>query len=303
MRSGSAACDLHLHTDRSDGTTPPRDLVGLAADARLAVMAVTDHDTFDAVEQAQDEGRRRGIRVVPGVELSLDHRGTFHMIALAVDPGNAEIRRVAETLREGRTGRNAAVFARLAELGAPVDPDAVARLAGGDVVARPHIAQALVAAGHVRGFQEAFDRYLGKGAPAYVDRPRVELADAVAAVRSAGGVSVVCHPFTLGYDTADTAGEAELRSFLRGLAAAGVDAMEVRCTPFGASEEAWWESVAADVGLLPSGGSDFHGSRKAGVRVGTGRGRLRVPVEWFEALEERASGRGYSPSSISSLTS
>ncbi len=279
-------CDLHVHSTCSDGTVRPAEVVRRARDAGLAAMALTDHDTFDGIAEATQAGAALGLRVVPGIELSLPHEGTFHMIGLGVDPANPAIRAVADRLKDGRGPRNLEIVAKLAAVGVSVTIEEVAAEAGGDVVARPHFARVLVKRGFVGSMQEAFDRYLKKGAPAYADRPRVDLAETIAAIRDSGGASVLCHPFTLGIDD-DEAMLAELRRF----AAAGLDAVEVRCGRSKKSEIRRWERLAVESGLLPSGGSDFHGDNKPDLKIGTGRGKLRVPVEWLEALEDRARSR------------
>jgi predicted metal-dependent phosphoesterase TrpH len=283
----TALCDLHVHSTCSDGTVSPAEVVLRARDARLAAMALTDHDTFAGVAEALDAGKRHGVRVVPGIELSLPHEATFHMIGLSVDPGNARIRAVAAALREGRGPRNREIVEKLRALGVDVSIEEVEAEAGGDVIARPHFARVLLKRRVVGSLQEAFDRFLKKGAPAYAERMRVGLDEAVAAVRDAGGATVVCHPFTLGHGDDDAATLAELRA----LAAAGVDAVEVRCGRSTRADIARWEGLAKDAGLLPSGGSDFHGDNKPDLRIGTGRGKLRVPLEWLEALEARAANR------------
>jgi predicted metal-dependent phosphoesterase TrpH len=298
-RDGSATrearvvfCDLHLHSDCSDGTTPPAQVVRLAAAARMRSIALTDHDTLDGVPEAIEEGRRVGVHVVPGVELSLDHeRGTFHMIGLGVDLDNPDLLAGIARIRGARDGRNDGVLQRLAELGVPVSAEELAEEAGDAVVGRPHLATVMLRRGYVVSVQDAFDRYLGRGAPAYVERDRMTLAEAVAAVHGAGGATVLCHPHTLGFDPGVASRRAELVSFLRQCATAGLDAMEVRCGSFTRAAEKVWESVCRDAGLLRSGGSDFHGDRKPGLRVGVGRGRMRVPHEWLDALLLRAAAR------------
>jgi predicted metal-dependent phosphoesterase TrpH len=279
-------CDLHVHSTRSDGTVAPAEVVRRARDAGLAAMALTDHDTFDGVAEALDAGARLGIRVVPGIELSLPHAGTFHMIGLCVDPTNARMRAVADLLNGGRGPRNREIVAKLRALGVDVTIEEVEAEAGGDVVARPHFANVLLKKGVVGSLQEAFDRFLAKGAPAYVDRARVELPEAIAAIRGAGGASVLCHPFTLGFGDDDDA-LAELRR----LKDAGLDAVETRCGGSTTTEIKRWERMAEAAGLLQSGGSDFHGDNKPGLKIGTGRGRLRVPLEWLAALEAKAIAR------------
>jgi len=269
--------------------------VRLARRAGLAALALTDHDTFDGLPEALDAGRRQGVRVVAGAELSLPHgHGSFHMIALGVDPGNAAIRAVADRLRDARGPRNRAMVERLVALGIDVTLDEVVALAGGPdhVVARPHIAQVLVRKGAVRDVQEAFDRYLARGAAAYVERRRVSFEECVAATRAAGGATVLCHPFTLGFDVPGAADDEErFVAWLSDLAARGLDAVEARYGSYTSGQERFFTAAAERAGLLPSGGSDFHGSIKPAVHVGSGRGRLRVPVEWLDALIERGSSR------------
>lgn len=291
----TAHCDLHLHSTCSDGTVPPAEVVRLAKEARLDAMALTDHDTFDGMAEASAAALRWGIRLVPGVELSLPFgggpgepaNGTFHLIALGVDPANPAIAAVARTLRDGRGPRNAEIVARLRAAGIDVTLADVEREARGGVVARPHIARALVNRGAARSMQDAFDVWLAKGRPAYVERDRADLATVVAAARAAGGATVVCHPHTLGFGADDAA----LAAFLARCRADGVDALEVRTGRSTRADDRRWESVAARAGLLPSGGSDFHGDNKPGIRVGSGRGRLRVPLAWLEALLARAARR------------
>ncbi len=269
----------------------------LARRAGLAAVALTDHDTFAGIDEALDAGRKQGIRVVVGAELSLPHpTGSFHMIALGVDPANAAIRDVAGLLCDARGPRNLAIVEKLQALGIDITVEEVAEQAGGggegQVVARPHIAEVLVRTGAARDAQDAFDRYLGRGAAAYVERDRPDLATAVAATREAGGVTILCHPFTLGFNVpGDAAGVGRFSAWLRTAAEAGIDAMEARYGSYTKRQERFFEKATRDAGLLPSGGSDFHGSLKPGLRVGVGRGRLRVPIGWLDALIERAESR------------
>ncbi|MCG3133121.1 MAG: 3',5'-nucleoside bisphosphate phosphatase [Planctomycetes bacterium] len=283
----AAFCDLHVHSTASDGSVPPRDVVRLARDAGLAAFALTDHDTMDGYAEACDEGAKLGVRVVPGVELSVPHEGTCHVIALGVTPGHPSIEALASRFRRGREERNEGIVAKLRALGIDVTMEDVRREAKGAIVARPHFAAALVKKGAVRNQWDAFERYLAKGAPAYVDRDRADLADVVRSVRAAGGATVICHPFTLGYDDSE-----ETLDFLVSARNAGVDALEVRYGRYTRSDEKRWEKLAGKAGLLPSGGSDFHGAAKPGIKVGSGSGRMRVPLEWLDALLDRAASRG-----------
>jgi predicted metal-dependent phosphoesterase TrpH len=288
-------CDLHTHSLASDGTETPTEVVRLARHAKLAAFALTDHDTFGGIEEALDAGRKQGIRVVVGTELSLPHdSGSFHLIALGVDPDNPEIKSVAGRLCEARGPRNAGMITKLQELGVDITMDEVEAEAGGadQVVARPHIAAVMMRKRVVGTFQEAFDKYLGRGAAAYVERVRVSLDDCVSATRAAGGVTVICHPFTLGFRVpGEPIDEQRFVTWCRAMADRGVDAMEARYGSYSKKQEQFFTQVTEGAGMLPSGGSDFHGSIKPAVRIGRGRGRLRVPIEWLDALIERGKSR------------
>jgi len=288
-------CDLHTHSLASDGTETPTEVVRLARRAGLAAVALTDHDTFGGIEEALDAGRKQGIRVIVGAELSLPHdTGSFHLIALGVDPQNPEIRSVADRLRDARGPRNREIVDKLRSLGVEITIEEVEAEAGGadQVVARPHIAALLMRKRVVANFQEAFDKYLGRGAAAYVERARVSLEECVAATRAAGGVTIVCHPFTLGFRVpGEPVDEQRFSAWCRDVSARGVDAMEARYGSYSKAQERFFTQACERAGLLPSGGSDFHGSIKPAVRIGRGRGRLRVPVEWLDALIERGTSR------------
>lgn len=282
--------DLHLHSTASDGSLPPALLVRRAKEGRLAAMALTDHDTLDGLPEAMAAGEDLGIEVLPGVEISLDHGpGTFHMIGLLFDPADAALGAALRRVRGGREERNRRLVERLAELGVPVDMEEVVAYAGGDVVARPHFAQALVARGYVGTVKEAFDRWLGKGTPGYVERERLEVEEAIDLVHGAGGVTVLCHPTTLNLDPGPGAEpDGDLVPFVADLAAKGLDAIEVRYSEHDAKQEAVFRAVAERTGLLESGGSDFHGHTKKDIRLGVGRGNLNIPYEVLDHLRERA---------------
>lgn len=235
------------------------------------------------VAEAQAEGERVGVEVIPGVEISLDcDRGTFHLIGLFVDPENVALAATLGDIRHGRKDRNRRLTERLAELGMPVDLDEVTAYAGGEVVARPHFARAMIERGYAADNQDAFDRFLAKGRPAYVERTRLGAEEALSLVRAAGGVSVLCHPFTLDLE------EDALRRFVRETAALGLDAMEVRYSAPDRAREVQWRRIAEETGLLESGGSDFHGHTKKDKRLGLRAKTLEIPMSVADALRVRA---------------
>jgi len=280
-------CDLHTHSTASDGTARPAEVVRIAKRIGLRALALTDHDTLAGIEEAATEARHLGVELIPGCEISLDGvPGTFHMTGIGVDPSDRVLRERLDFVRVGREGRNAEMAKKLAALGFPVTMEEVAAEAGGDVVGRPHFARVLVKKGVVSDFREAFDRFLGKGRPAYADRDRLPLPDAIAAIHGAGGAAVLAHPYTVSFPT-----PGELEAWLRATAAAGLDGIETVYTEHSASDTSRYRDLAARCGLLESGGSDFHGDNKANTEVGVGKGGLRIPYSLWEALRDRARSR------------
>jgi len=284
--------DLHLHSTASDGMLAPAVVVRRAREAGLSAIAITDHDTTAGVPEAMAEGARVGLEVVPGVEVSIGHAHTFHMIGLFVDLEDHVLAEALERVRDGRAERNRALVSRLGELSLPVTLREVREYAGGDVVARPHFARALVARGYVGTTKEAFDRHIGKGRPGYVDRFRLTAEETIGLIRGAGGVSVLCHPSTLRLDmSGDGCGPDALLPFVIDLREKGLDAIEVFYPDHDPPTEASLRAIAREADLLESGGSDFHGHTKKDVRNGIGGARLDVPDAVLEALRERALSR------------
>ncbi len=279
--------DLHLHSTASDGTLPPSSLVQEAARLGLAAAALTDHDTIAGLDEFLAAAAGTGVRAVPGVELSCSwYSGTMHILGLFIDPRSPELEALLREVRTSRDRRNAAMLARIRHLGIELPEGAVRGDAADPVIGRPHIARALVEHGHCRDFPDAFDRFLGSGRPAYIRR-RLPLPDAVIRViHAAGGVAVWAHPLAQLRRSA-----AKLRQTARVLRDAGLDAMETYYADYSPEETKLACAVAAQLGLLESGGSDFHGAHSPGILMGTGRGGLAVPDAAFAALEARASTR------------
>ena len=271
--------DLHSHSTASDGALAPHAVVETAAAAGLVAFALTDHDTLAGVAAAQDAGRRLGVRVVPGVELSLmDGEKEVHMLGLhiaRVDALQAEL----EAVRDSRKSRAEEIVSRLNALGVPVTVDAVFAQAAGGAVGRPHIARALIAGGWVRDQREAFDRYLGAGRPANVEKQRITIADGIRLIHECGGLAVIAHP-----------GGDGRRERVEPLIALGLDGLEVKHPGHSAEDMLRIEALADHFGLVKSGGSDWHGA-SSGPRV---LGGMRVPREWLDLqdarLEQRRAG-------------
>jgi len=280
-------CDLHTHSTASDGTASPRRVVQLAKQVGLRAVALTDHDTLAGIEEAADEARHLGIELIPGCEISLDGvPGTFHMVGLGVDPSDRVLAERLDFVRTEREGRNEGIRRNLEALGHSVTMEEVAAEAGGDVIGRPHFARVLVKRGVVKDFREAFDRFLGKGKSAYADRRRLSLADAIDAIHGAGGSAVLAHPYTIAHPD-----PAVYEAWLAEMAAGGLDGIETLYTEHSSRDVEHYRGLARRCGLLESGGSDFHGDNKANTDVGSGKGNLRIPYAFWEALQERARSR------------
>lgn len=279
-------CDLHIHSTASDGSDAPDAIAALARDAGLAAFALTDHDTTAGIPAAADAAEALGLAFVPGIELSADpahehlgranERGTLHILGYFIrhdDPALAETRR---WLREARRQRNPRMVQRLNDLGVRIDYDEVERLAGGQIVGRPHIAQALLDKGYVKSIHEAFTRYLGEDGAAHVPKARLAPAEAIEAIHHAGGLAVLAHPVQL-----RLADSADLAAVVAKLAALGLDGIETRHSDHTLADTRLFEQLAERHGLVATGGSDYHGPAHS-ARLG----RPRVPADAYHALLE-----------------
>ena len=278
-----AVIDLHAHTSCSDGSETPTELVALAAQIGLKAVAVTDHDSVDGIPEALAAGRRYGVEVVPGVEIPLEFESfTLDMLGYFLcGVPSEEFRAQLEKLRHSRDERNVRILQILGELGYPLQPAELAQVAGGEAVGRPHIGEAMRRHGYVQTISEAFERFLRRGAPAYVDRRRLGLAPAVRLIRESGGVAVIAHP---GIIRTDHAG---LRRLVREAARLGVVGMECSYPLYDEETEQRCRALAAEFGLVPTGGSDFHGSVKPAAHLGQGAGGRPIPDELLDQLRER----------------
>lgn len=245
--------ELHAHSTASDGVLDPADLVARAAAVGVTTLALTDHDTVQGCAAAIAAGAALGVTVVPGIELSVRvDRGTFHLLGYFGEPAPPVLMARMDEIAGSRERRNAQILARLAALGVPVsEADVRARATGR--VGRPHIAAALVAAGYCADIGEAFDRYLGAEAPAYVAAGAIGPEESVRLVKAAGGAAAIAHPGTLLLDAT------ELAKLVASLVPYGLDAIEAYRGDTPVDEQAAYAALAAQHGLLATGGSDYHG--------------------------------------------
>ena len=267
--------DLHTHSRASDGEFTPSEVAERARAAGIGVWALCDHDTVAGLAEARQAAERASLRLVPGIELSvfLDAK-EIHVLGHFIDPAHPAMRSFEDLLADRRRVRMTQIVERLAALGIRIRPEDIEKWSGGKTLGRPHVARALVEAGAAASVKEAFDRYLGEGRPAYVQRYRLEVDDAVRLVRSAGGTATVAHPGVSKLDRPD----------LVRLRKAGVDGLEVHHVDHVPSLREKFLRIADELDLVPTAGSDYHG-----VTVSPDRklGDVTMPAEDLARLEAR----------------
>lgn len=271
--------DLHTHSTASDGTLSPTELMRAASSAGLSAIALTDHDTLSGLPEARAEAEKLGLELVPGCELSLEYAGLpTHMLALFVENPAGAVARELKRVMLARSLRNEQMVEKLRTVGVHLHMEDVARYADG-VVGRPHIAQAMLAAGAVKTFDEAFVRFLGKGGLAHIPKEKLLPRQAINAVHADHGLAILAHPYLLSMQTR------HLETILTDLKGLGLDGVEVYYTDHSERYTNEVARLAESLGLLKSGGSDFHGAMKPGVRLGRGRGGLFVPGSVLDGLK------------------
>lgn len=241
--------DLHMHTTASDGTLPPAEQVAWAKEQGLAAIAITDHDTIAGWDEAMEAGAALGIEIVPGCELSTEvEKAEVHILAYYFDRAEPAMVELLQRMRGGRRARAAETVANLHQLGyTQISLDSILA-AGGESVGRPHIAQALLEAGIVRSKQEAFERFLTSGKPAYVPRPKLTPAEAIQIIHGAGGVAVLAHPGLVKNDRV-----------VREILALGIDGIEAYHSDHSDAQRQFYARWGLDLGLIVTGGTDSHG--------------------------------------------
>ncbi len=275
--------DLHTHSTASDGSDSPSRVVDLAVEAGLRALALTDHDTQEGIAEAQAAARDAGILLIPGVELSLQFdSGGMHLIVLWLQPGMGPLQDRLQGLQDGRGTRNERIVDLLVAAGMPMTIEEVLDEAGGGTVGRPHIAAVMMRHGYVPDIRTAFDEWLGAGKPAYAGRDRLAPEEAISLARESGAVPVLAHPHTLGITTAS-----EMSDLLTRLRRAGLIGLEAHYSSYRAHERAGYADLARRFDLIPSGGSDYHGTYKPGLSIGSGYGDLAIPGDLMDRLSDR----------------
>ena len=272
--------DLHTHSTASDGVYSPTELLHRVQEVGLRVVALTDHDTTDGIEEAASTAQALDIEFIPGIELNSDvSGGEVHILGYYLEYQRPAFQAILKVLRDARVRRGERMVERLNEEGVSITWERVREIAQGSV-GRPHIAQALMEAGYVKSINEAFEKYIGNGKPAYVPRYKLTPEDAVRLIVSANGLPVIAHPITLpGLDM--------LHTWLPGLKAAGLVGLETYYGPYTQQDEQALLALAHEYKLIPTGGTDFHGP---GIHP-TPLGGRYVPYEAVEQLQAAAEKR------------
>ena len=273
--------DLHLHTTHSDGSQTPTEVVRLAHEAGVSALAITDHDITTGLPEAIAAGQELGIEIIPGIEISSRHgESELHVLGYFIKWEDAQLNERLMTLRESRHRRNPKIIELLQAAGIDITYDEVRAVAGSDSVGRPHIARVLMDKKVVTTAKEAFDRFLAEGKAAYVPRDLPAPVDAIRWIKDAGGLAVLAHP------TWVKTTEGTLTDLARQLKEQGLDGVEVHYSTHTPRQTRTYLSLAKQLGLLVTGGSDFHGMTKPDIEVGIGKGSLHVPDHLLPKLKD-----------------
>jgi len=280
--------DLHIHTSASDGSYAPRRIVELARSNGLQCIAITDHDTVDGNAEAVEAGAAVGLEVIPGVEISVewDNR-PVHMLGYFIDWKNGELVSALQNLVCYREERNPKIIEKLNRLGMRISYEEVKKVAGTGTVGRPHVAQVLVEKGYVKNGDDAFQKYLQRGAEAYVEKKRLSPRQGIDLIKKAGGIAVLAHPFTI-----DGLPARHMEKIIVQFKDEGVEGLEVFYPMHSPEETDYLQTMARQYKLLQTGGSDFHGDQKPKILLGRGFGNLKIPYRLVEEMKKVLENRG-----------
>jgi 3',5'-nucleoside bisphosphate phosphatase len=283
--SSPLSIDLHIHSTASDGTLSPADLIALALRLRLGAISITDHDSIAGCREALLNGIPEQLGFLTGVEISAEPppsypgAGSIHILGYGMRLDDPDLNRTLENLQDARTDRNPQIIARLNKLGIAILLEEVEREAGGGQPGRPHIANLLIKKGIVKTMDEAFDRYLGNGKPAYVDKFRIETSQAIELINTAGGIPVLAHPCLL-----EPENDQQIEEVLQEMMSMGLKGLEVYFSEHTPEQTLQYAELSKRYDLLMTGGTDFHGDIQPAIQMGIGKGNLHVPYELYEKL-------------------
>jgi predicted metal-dependent phosphoesterase TrpH len=275
-----------MHSTYSDGSNSPEELILEAKRIGLSAIALTDHDTIDGVPEFMELGKKHRITTVPGVEISVDvklpHNGHMHILGLFIDPYSAGLKKTLHYLLTQRNLRAQRIIQKLKDLNVDITMQELLDEAGEGAIGRPHVARILLRKGVVASIQEAFDIYLAKGKPAYMDKEKLGEVEALKMIRDAGGLAILAHPYLMHYDTFE-----EAREKILALKQMGLDGFEVYYSGMPREYTEKLLALAEEHNFLVSGGSDYHGMNKDHIKMGSGKnGDLNIPDNVLKQLKE-----------------
>ena len=277
--------DLHTHSTASDGTYSPEELARLAKTIGLSAIALTDHDTIDGLEAFRNTGRELGIETIDGIEFAAlwekHHRPEIHIVGLGFDPHHPLLQERMKDIQISRDVRNQKMCEKLSSIGLRITLDEVAANAGGEIITRAHFANVLLKKGYIAKKEDAFSRYISTGLPGYVERDFLSPELCIRTIKEAGGVAVLAHPTLYGINME------QLEELCEELISYGLDGIECQYSTYSSAETKVITALAEKMGLLPSGGSDFHGKNKPNIHLGSGKSNLSIPYGFWEELKKR----------------
>ena len=274
--------DLHTHSLHSDGAQTPTDVVKTAAAAGLSAIALSDHDCIEGVQEAMDAGNRLGVEVIPAVELSAQSDTELHILGYFIDIHNKRLQDTMKYALQVRDERQEETCRKLREQGFDITmEEARAEAHGNPVLCRAHFAQIMVRKGYAESVKDAFNRFLSVGCYAYSNRQALTGPEAVSVIREAGGIAVAAHLHLIKMP------DDELREYLKSLIPYGLDGVEGYYTDYTPDMEIRYRAMAEELGLVISGGTDYHGANKPHIAIGKGRGNLAIPYSVLDGLRQR----------------
>jgi len=273
--------DLHTHSTCSDGSMSPRELVRHAASKGLAAIALSDHDSVSGVKDAMDEGKKVGVEVVPAIELSVQSETETHILGYYIDIDHPLLKEALDSVMDARNRRTLNTCQKLNDLGFNVTMEEAYSIAPSGLIGRAHFARIMMEKGYISSVKEGFDKWLGVGKPAYDGSQALTARQAVELIKNIGGYSYVAHPHLIRIS------DDELRAFLTDLKKYGLCGIEGYYNEYTPEMQEKFQSMAKELGLKISGGTDFHAKMKPHIEIGIGQGNMKIPYSVLENIRER----------------
>ncbi|MDY0132273.1 MAG: PHP domain-containing protein [Desulforegulaceae bacterium] len=280
--------DLHIHTTASDGVYSPKEILEMASDLDLEAISITDHDTIEGSKQALELKGKNFPDILTGVEISstapkkFKIPGSVHLLGYRFDPEDQSLEDELVLLRNSRKNRNPLIVEKLKEQGIEISMESLEQFSGDVQIGRAHLGRYLFEKGYVENVEQAFQKYLGKGKPCYVDKYKIPIKKAIEKIKSAGGVPVIAHPGLI-----DSYEKDDFRKFFEYLKELGLEGIEVFYPGHSKSLRSFFLNETKRLGLLSTGGSDFHGYKNEGLVLGRGRNNLNIPYSVYKSIIER----------------